>query len=152
MMMLLATALAAALLQEPAPADLSWMSGYWLDCSNGREASETWTDPRAGTMIGAAAILSSGRLTFEYARIGPVGGTVSYMAQPGGASPTAFALIDSTRGRAVFENRENDFPQRVIYAREGDVLTARIEGHMNDREQSMDWHFDKADLNTRCPN
>ena len=43
--MALLTALSAAVLLQatpPAPApDLSWLAGYWLDCSGGREASET---------------------------------------------------------------------------------------------------------------
>lgn len=44
--------LAAALWQAAAPApDLSWLAGYWLDCSGGREASETWSDPRAGLIV-----------------------------------------------------------------------------------------------------
>ncbi len=147
------TALIAAGLLQAAPVspDLSWMAGYWLDCSNGREASETWTDPRGGVLVGAAATLTNGRAAFEFARIAPVDGVISYVAQPGGAPPTAFGLIETTDGRAVFQNLDNDFPQRVIYQRTGDVLTARIEGHMDDREQSMDWRFDKAELNTRCP-
>lgn len=147
------TALIAAGLLQTAPAnpDLSWMAGYWLDCSQGREASETWTDPRGGVLVGAATTVSRGRASFEFARIAPVNGVISYVAQPGGAPPTAFGLIEATDRRAVFQNLDNDFPQRVIYQRTGDVLTARIEGHRGDREQSMDWRFDKAELNTRCP-
>lgn len=49
------------------------------------------------------------------------------------------------------ENPDNDFPQRVLYERTGDVLTARIEGRLGDRERAMDWRFEKAALNTRCP-
>lgn len=145
--------IAAALLQTTVPADpdLSWMAGYWLDCSGGREASETWTDPRGGALIGAAATLRNGRLGFEYARIAKVDGVLFYVAQPGGSPPTAFGLIEATEGRAVFQNLVNDFPHRVIYQRAGDVLSARIEGRMDGRDQAMDWRFDKAELNTRCP-
>ncbi|WP_428151355.1 DUF6265 family protein [Brevundimonas sp.] len=150
---MLTALIAAGLLQTaPATADLSWMAGYWLDCSQGREASETWTDPRGGVLVGAAATVANGRASFEFARIAQVNGVMSYVAQPGGAPPTAFGLIEATEGRAVFQNLDNDFPRRVIYQRTGDVLTARIEGPMGDREQSMDWRFDKAELNTRCPN
>ena len=45
------------------------MAGYWLDCSQGREASETWTDPRGGILVGAATTMSRGRASFEFARI-----------------------------------------------------------------------------------
>lgn len=80
------TALIAAGLLQTAPvnADLSWMAGYWLDCMNGREASETWTDPRGGILVGAAATMSRGRASFEFARIAPVNGVMSYVASRAG--------------------------------------------------------------------
>lgn len=150
--MFLAATLTAAFIQAaPVQPDLSWMAGYWLDCSQGREASETWTDPRSGVLIGAAVTVASGEASFEYARVAPIDGVTAYVAQPGGMAPTAFPVIDASATRVVFQNLTNDFPQRVIYQRTGDVLTARIEGHMGDREQTMEWRFDKAELNTRCP-
>ena len=47
-MSLLTALMTAALLQSTPTPDLSWLAGYWLDCSGGREASETWSDPRLG--------------------------------------------------------------------------------------------------------
>ena len=143
---------ATALQTAPTPPDLAWMAGYWLDCSQGREASETWTDPRGGVLIGAAVTVASGETSFEYARVEPVDGVMAYVAQPGGVAATGFPMIEASATRVVFQNLDNDFPQRVIYQRTGDVLSARIEGHMGDREQAMEWRFDKAELNTRCPN
>ena len=151
-MTVLIALLAAGTLQATPQPDLSWMAGYWLDCSGGREASETWTDPRGGVLVGAATTLRNGRVGFEFARIAPIDGVLAYAAQPDGAPPTVFPLIEATESRAVFQNPDNDFPQRVIYERTGQVLIARIEGRMGDREQAMDWRFDKAELNTRCPN
>ena len=151
--MTILTALVAAGLMQTTPVqpDLSWMAGYWLDCSRGREVSETWSDPRGGLLVGANVTVSNGRAGFEFARIAPIDGVLAYAAQPQGAAPTVFALLDASDRRVVFQNPENDFPQRIIYRRDGDVLTARIEGRMGDRDQSMDWRFDKAELNTRCP-
>lgn len=147
---------AAALQSNPVTADqLSWMSGYWLSCEDGREVSETWSDPRGGLMLGTALTIEGGRLTgFESSRISPqspAGGNVSYFAGVNGAPPVAFAAKEVSGTRVVFENAEHDFPQRVIYERVGDVLNARIEGHMGDRDQSMSWSYRKADLNARCP-
>ena len=151
--MTILTALFAATAMQAASAqpDLSWMAGYWLDCSPGREASETWTDPRGGIMIGAAVTVASGETSFEYARVAPIDGVMAYVAQPGGVAATAFPVIEASATRVVFQNLDNDFPQRVIYQRTGDVLTARIEGRTGDRDQAMDWRFNKAELNTRCP-
>lgn len=146
--------LAAALLQTAAPApDLSWLAGYWLDCSGGREASETWSDPRAGLIVGHSVTVRNGRSGFESARIAPMkDGGLAYFAQPDGAPATPFRLIDSGPQRAVFANPDNDFPHRIIYDRAGDVLTARIEGADDDENRSVQWRFNRAELNARCPN
>ena len=154
---MLTALLAAALIQTaPTPAtgatpDLSWMAGYWLDCSNGREASETWSDPRAGLSVGHAVTVENGRASFEVSHIGPTPGGFAYVAQPGGVPPTAFVLAESGPARAVFANAENDFPTRVIYERDGDVLKARIEGEIGGQARSMEWNFRTAPLNARCP-
>lgn len=152
--MALLTALsAAALIQAAAPApDLSWLAGYWLDCSRGREASETWSDPRAGLMVGHTVTVRNGRSGFEFARITRLqDGVMAYVAQPAGAAPTPFRLIESGPQRAVFANPANDFPHRILYQRAGDVLTARIEGADDDETRSAEWTFNKAQLNARCP-
>lgn len=159
-MSLTALALAAALTQNPvqAPgpitaADLSWMAGYWLACDGAGEVSETWSDPRGGLMLGSALTLEDGRASFESARIAPaVAGQpgVAYFAQPGGGPAVVFRASAASGTRVVFENPGHDFPQRVIYERTGDALTARIEGRMGDREQAMDWRFQQVGLNARC--
>ena len=154
---MLIAALAAALVQtapaaqpDPAP-DLSWIAGYWLDCSGGREASETWSDPRSGLMAGHAISISRGRVSFELSHIGPTPQGLAYVAQPGGAPPTIFVVVESGPARVVFANPDNDFPTRVIYERDRDALTARIEGAIDGQPHSMEWLFTAAPLNTRCP-
>lgn len=154
-MSLLTALMAAALMQAVPPSptpDLSWLAGYWLDCSGGREASETWSDPRAGLLVGHSVTVRNGRSGFEFARIAPLqDGVLAYVAQPGGAAPTPFRLIESGPQRVVFANPANDFPHRILYQRAGDVLTARIEGADDDETRSAEWTFNKAQLNARCP-
>lgn len=145
-------ALFAAVLMQAAPApDVSWMAGYWLDCSEDREVSETWSDPRAGLSVGHAVTVSGGDVSFEVSHVGPTPQGFAYVAQPGGTPPTVFVLAESGPARAVFANAENDFPTRVIYERDGDALTARIEGEIGGQARSMEWRFRSAPLNTRCP-
>jgi len=150
---MLTTALAAALLQTaPAAApDLSWIAGYWLNCSDGREVSETWSDPRAGLMAGHALTVARGRVSFELSHIGPTPQGYAYVAQPGGSPPTAFVVAETGPMRVVFANAENDFPSRIVYERDGDALKARIEGEIGGQARSMEWNFRAAPLNTRCP-
>ncbi|MBX9801786.1 MAG: hypothetical protein K2Y04_03375 [Caulobacteraceae bacterium] len=151
--MLTATLVAALIQAAPAAPvpDLSWIAGYWLDCSGGREVSETWSDPRAGLMVGHAVTLTRGRVSFELAHIGPTPQGPAYVAQPGGSPPTAFVLAETGPARVVFANAENDFPTRIIYERDGDALKARIEGEIGGQARSMEWNFTAAPLNTRCP-
>lgn len=150
---MLTAMLAAVLIQTPSAAapDLSWIAGYWLDCSNGREQSETWSDPRGGLMIGHAMSMSGTRVSFEFAQIGQTEAGFAYSAQPRGVPPTVFVLSDSGPNRAVFSNAENDFPTRIVYERAGDALMARIEGEIEGQARSMEWNFTAAPLNTRCP-
>ena len=152
--MALLTVFSAAVLMQATPAapDLSWLAGYWLDCSRGREASETWSDPRAGLLVGHSVTVRNGRSGFEFARIASLpDGVLAYVAQPGGAAPTPFRLVESGPQRVVFANPANDFPHRILYQRNGDVLTARIEGADDDETRSAQWTFNKAELNARCP-
>ena len=143
--------IAAALTQAAPSPDVSWMAGYWLDCSNGREVSETWSDPRGGLMVGHAVTLAAdGRPSFEVSHIGPTLEGFGYVAQPDGAPPTVFVQIEGGPNRTVFSNPENDFPTRVIYEREGDTLRARIEGRIDGQDRSMEWTFEAEPLNTRC--
>ncbi len=149
---MLTAALAALIQTAPAATpDLSWIAGYWLDCSDGREVSETWSDPRAGLMAGHALTVARSRVSFELAHIGPMPQGYAYVAQPGGAPPTAFVVAETGPNRVVFSNAENDFPTRVIYERDGDALKARIEGEINGQARSMEWNFRAVPLNTRCP-
>jgi hypothetical protein len=136
------------------PSDLSWMSGYWLRCEGSEQVSETWSDVRAGTLLGTSFTLSNGRVSWEQARIAKSdAGVLTFFVQPSGQPAAEFPLNaeKSSERRLVFENLAHDFPQRVIYARDGDRLTGRIEGVMEGREQAMDWAYQPAALNAGCP-
>ena len=154
--MLLSVALGAATPQADLRPDLSWMAGYWLSCEGGREVSETWTDPRLNLMAGVSVTVRDGRVGFEQSRIAPIDPTpaapLAYFAQPEGAPVTVFPVIDSGANRVTFEQPAvDDFPKRVIYEREGDVLSARIEGEIEGQARTIGWRFHKAELNARCP-
>ena len=70
----------AVLIQATPSPDLSWMSGYWLDCSAGREVSETWSDPRHGLSVGHAVTVSDDGVSFEVSHIGPTPQGFAYRA------------------------------------------------------------------------
>ena len=151
--MLTVLMMTAALQAELRP-DLGWMSGYWLSCEDGREAAETWTDPRLDLMAGTSVTVRDGRVGFELSRIAPTGpapdAPLAYFAQPEGMAVTVFPVIASSPNEVAFEQPAHDFPKRIIYARDGDVLSARIEGEIDGEMRAVGWRFDKAELNARC--
>ena len=59
-------------------------------------------------------------------------GRLAFVAHPSGQEGATFLLLRADSGEAVFENTAHDFPQRVVYARDGaSKLKARIEGTRN---------------------
>ena len=42
----------------------------------------------------------------------------------------------------VFENLGHDFPQRIVYRRDVDRLTARIEGEADGQLDATEWSWD----------
>ena len=130
--------------------DLSWLSGYWLSCDGGREVSETWSDDRAGVLANTTLTIAASRASVETATITRDETGMTFHARPDGQAPADFALSDSGPMRVVFSNPGHDFPQRVIYSRTGELLSARIEGRISGRDRVIDWSYRKAELNARC--
>lgn len=133
----LLTALPA--LAEPRLADLSWMAGHWQGTVNGVEMEEVWLPPSGNVMPGLHRDRRGERTSFEFMRIAETDRGLVFFAQPGGRPPVEFPLVESTAERAVFANPRHDFPQRIVYWREGAKLCARVEGPPNDRESAEQW-------------
>lgn len=124
-------------------AALSWLSGTWTEGSNGEVTEEHWSEPRGGTLIGMNRTVREGRTVhFESLRIEQRPGGIFYVASPIGQPTAEFRLAASAKHQtAVFENLErSEFPQRIIYRREGEVLHARVEGPGT---QSAEWTWSR---------
>lgn len=147
---MLVSLFAAVQLAATPASDLNWVAGYWLSCADGREVAEYWSDARGGILFNTTVNLNGERVTSERTMFATVNDRLSFVYEPGGAN-VVFPLATLEGQRAVFENPENDFPQRVIYSRVGDVLTGRIEGTIDGQERSMEWVYQAAPMNSRCP-
>ncbi len=146
---LFATVLTAAeTAAQPGVADFAWLAGRWQFEQAGRVVSEEWMAPAGGTMLGMSRTVKAGR-TVEYEFIvlrADESGTLQYIASPSGQTPTAFKLISLVGGSAVFENKANDFPQRIIYSRKSDgSLLARIEGERNGKVRRVDYPYRRVE-------
>lgn len=142
------TPLGAQTAATPAVSALAWLAGSWAGRDGRDDHEEHWTAPKGGAMVGMHRTMRDGRMVeFEFFRIEEQNGRLVYLSQPGGRSPaTPFTLTTLAGERAVFENLAHDFPQRLIYWKDGDALRARIEGTVNGKERSMEWRWTPAAL------
>ena len=140
--LLAATLLAASTAQAQGIDSLAWMAGRWLETTERGQTEETWTSPRGEMMAAANTALRGGRASYEFLRIVQRDGRLVYLASPGGRMPpTEFALKEQGATRVVFENLAHDFPHRVLYSLDGEVLTARIEGTLGGQPRAFQWQL-----------
>jgi len=84
-------------------------------------------------------------LSWEFLRIQATDAGIVYFASPRSAPPTPFKLIEAGEKRAVFENKDHDFPQRILYWVDAKgALHARIEGPQGDKTVAEEWVWTKA--------
>jgi len=58
--------------------------------------------------------------------------------------PVPFKLISYNNNKYIFENKEHDYPQRVIYELvSANDLHARIEGSKNGKEMGSDFNYNR---------
>ena len=120
---------------------LSWITGSWSGTQDGVELEEHWISPKGNTMLGLHRDVKGGKtVSFEFLRIDATPEGITYWASPQGRAATPFRASEIKDKRVVFENREHDFPQRVIYWLASDgMLHARIEGTLNGQAASEEW-------------
>lgn len=139
-------ALVAARSEAGGLADLSFLAGAWAGEQQGLTMEEVWTAPAGGTLLGLHRDVARGRtVSWEFLRIDAKDGVITYWASPRGAAPTPFRLVESGANRAVFENPEHDFPQRILYWLDAEGrLHARVEGPAGAKEKAMEWTWTRA--------
>lgn len=126
--------------------DLAWLSGCWESVNGDPGSGETWTRPAGGTLLGLSRTVKEGKtVAHELMQIRETApGRIVFIALPSGQTETTFPLVRLAGQEVVFENPGHDFPQRVIYRREKNLLTGRIEGVENGREKAFDFPLKKA--------
>lgn len=140
---------------RPAEADLKalgWLVGAWGSEEGGKGVDEHWTHASGGTMLGVSRTVQGGKTAFfEFLRIEKTPEGIVYFAAPMGRHPpTPFRATEVGEGRIVFENREHDFPQRIVYQREADgSVRARIEGTEAGKPRAEEWIYRRLSVGAR---
>jgi hypothetical protein len=125
--------------QAPAVTQLAWMAGCWRLESATRVVDEMWMAPAGGVMLGTGRTVVKGRaVEHEFMQIREDAGRIAFVARPSGQAEASFAAITIGEREVIFENPAHDFPQRVIYRRDGTGLTGRIEGTQDGKPRFAD--------------
>lgn len=123
---------------------LAWLVGVWQPTSPGGP-TEVWAAPENHTLHGFSVSHHDNAVDeFELLAIQQRGRSVVYLARPNGLTPsTPFALVEIGAASAVFANPQHDFPQRIGYSRDGDELTAWIEGPGPEGPRRLSWQWSR---------
>jgi hypothetical protein len=144
-------AVAPATPASPSLASLAWLAGCWQGAVNTRSFREQWMPLRGGLIVGAShTVVGEKTQSFEYMRIESRPDGIFYVVAPSGASETAFRLTGETSdGEArifTFSNPGNDFPQTIIYRRDGKGwLYAHVEGKLKGADTRVIYPMRRVD-------
>jgi Domain of unknown function (DUF6265) len=134
--------------QAPALNDAAFIAGCWRSERGGRTVDEQWMAPAGSSMLGMSRTVAGGKTSeYEFLQIQQRSDGLYYVAKPSGQAEASFKLVKHAPGELVFENPAHDFPQRILYRRTGDTLTARIEGSMNGKARGIDFPYARV----ACP-
>ncbi|HEV7798127.1 MAG TPA: DUF6265 family protein [Pyrinomonadaceae bacterium] len=136
--------------QKASLEDLAWLSGCWEGRQGQAIVEEIWSKPAGGSMLGLGRTVKENRtVSYEFMQFREENGSLVFLPQPQGGTRVAFPLKDSFGGRLTFENKEHDFPQRVIYEPKGALLLAAIEGTYKGKQEREEYQMRKVRCNPK---
>ena len=129
--------------QAPQSHKLAWLQGCWAMVHQERAVEEQWMAPRGKTMIGSSRTVDGTNLVgYEFMMIREQGDRYAFEVRPSGKAPIVFTSSTLTDSSVVFENPQQDFPQKIGYRRDGDnAMYAWIEGSRNGEKRSFGFPY-----------
>lgn len=119
----------------------AWLAGCWrVESPDGQSAAEEqWMQPRGGLMVGMSRSIRGGEARgHELLTIRVEDGGLVYHAVPSGQAATEFPARSVEDGRLEFVNAEHDFPQKIVYTRNGDdAIEAAVFGDADDSDPAF---------------
>lgn len=128
----------------PSMEAVAFLAGCWRQPGDSG-LREYYAPPARNMTTGLSQFRRNGAVVdWEFHRIdaGPDGPVLT--PHPRGVASVPFQPRAVEDGRIVWENLEHDFPQRIIYTRVADTLTARIEGGTGPEARGMEWRMVRA--------
>lgn len=101
--------------------DLSWLEGAWTTQAWDGTLNADYVTRADGFTIGYTHLIKDGVPAYhEFEVFGRDADGYYLIPHPAGTPAPRFALASHGTQRAVYENREKDFPTRIVYERIGD--------------------------------
>jgi hypothetical protein len=131
--------------------ELDWIVGEWKRDGRRGEVYESWQRLSDRTIEGDSWIVSSSdgkEYPIESLLLIEMAGELFYIPKVAeNEYPVPFRRTSMEPGHVVFENPTHDFPQKIIYHRNGDHgLTVTIVGPGQGGEsRQVDFHFRRAE-------
>lgn len=133
---------------KPSLDNLSWLSGCWEGRQGEALIEEHWSKPEGQSMLGfSRTIRNEKTVSYEFLQIREDAGGLTYLPQPQGGERVAFKLNKFDQVKYTFENAAHDFPQRIIYERQGLMLLASIEGSLKGKPERQEFLMKKVRCN-----
>jgi hypothetical protein len=126
---------------------VSWMLGCWSGKDPESTATERWTvDGHEMKGVSETGTGANRRVIERMTINRNSDGNLVFTAWPEGQDTASFVMVNIADDEVVFENREHDFPQRIIYRLLPDFeLLGRIEGVVDGKARSADFPMQRAD-------
>ena len=133
-------------------AALSWLQGCWRYDDARGTFTEVWATPPMPALVGYNIRVAEGATeAWSQMRIESRNDDYVLLAMPNGYGPVTYTWSEYTpgrggvRGRIAFDTADRRYPQRVIYERDGDRMTATI---VNWRGREEVTNFQRVDCAT----
>ena len=128
---------------------VSWMLGCWSNKNPESTLTERWTvDGDSMSGVSKTGTGANQRVVERMTISRNNDGNLVFTAWPEGQDTASFVMVNIADDEIVFENREHDFPQRIIYRLlPGFDMLGRIEGIVDGKARSADFPMQRAD----CP-
>lgn len=126
--------------------NFNWLIGKWKMDSQKTEVYEEWQ--RDGNRIkGESYKINDGQKQIsETLFLENFSGQWAYIALPKGQTIALFALVESKDDKYIFENKEHDFPQRIIYHFDGDkTINVSVEADNDGENKKFGFSLIKVD-------
>jgi hypothetical protein len=135
---------------DPCVKKFSWLTGKWSTKQNGSTIVEQWNFFNGSLKCMSYEVKGNDTTLIENASISCIGGKNVFTFYPdkknkdGKMEPVHFVLISEEHNTFIFENKDNDFPQRVVYEKISDQQChAWIEGMQNGKAEKVDYNYKK---------